>query len=213
MISICLTDPNGLVDSKDLDACAKALTVQVNRDFSPHWNCGTVVVYCSPAPRAGDWVLSLDKKESAPQGALGYHTVTDDGCPVLHIYPELDKEDGADWQVTASHEALEALADPWLRASFMTNDGKIIAAEVCDGVEADSYKIDDVPVSNFALPSYFAPPPSGAGPFDFMGLCTEPGETREGGYNQYYDTDKKKWSMIQAQGVRSYRQKPGQRAR
>jgi hypothetical protein len=58
--------------------------------------------------------------------------------------------------------------------------------EVCDPVEADSYLIDGVKISDFITPAWFN---DGVGQrYDFMGLAKQPFWIRPGGYAQFCPT-------------------------
>jgi hypothetical protein len=73
--------------------------------------------------------------------------------------------------------------------------GNFWAYEVCDAVEATTYLIDGIPVSNFCLPPYFEPVPHLTGlKLDWMGLCKSPLEILPGGYGQWFDA-KSGWKM------------------
>jgi len=68
------------------------------------------------------------------------------------------------------------------------DDGSIYDCEAADRVEADSYDIDGVTVSNFNTPECFEPPKNLHGvKFDYLGLSTKPNEIRPGGYAQKFD--------------------------
>lgn len=197
----------------DMKKVAAALTKQCRRDFAMPAPAGygvsasvRVIKNASDA-KPWEWVLALISHPDVA-GALGYHDQTAQGLPLLKIFPLLDIQDGSPWSVTASHEVLESLADPNLARAAQAADGKFWAYEVCDGVEATSYKIDGVPVSNFELPPYFE---AAAGEtdlqYDFMGVCTQPMQTLPGGYNQWFDPTKG-WQQVQHASVapRKYRQ-------
>ena len=84
----------------------------------------------------------------------------------------------SDWTITASHECLEMLADPYIDLSVfaMATDttGTLYAYEICDAVEAEQYDVDGVPVSDFVTPAWFEP--AAAGPFDHLGRTSAPFE-------------------------------------
>jgi len=146
---------------------------------------------------------ALDVKD-----ALGYHDKTSKNLPVMKVFPELDAGDGMHWSVTASHELLETLVDPFLQRCIQSEDGKIWSLEVCDPVEADTYSIDGVMVSNFALPAWYEPSQAhhrGADRYDFLGKCKAPYEVRTGGYAQFLS--KQGWKTITEGKRRSFREK------
>ena len=98
---------------------------------------------------------------------------------------------GSDWitgpdaiSVTASHEALEMLADPAANEYSFNGFRLMWAREVCDAVQASTYRIVAnglrVPVSNFVLPAFFNP--WADGPYDHLGVLKEPFSLAKGGY-------------------------------
>src|SRR5439155_6383524 len=98
------------------------------------------------------------------QGAAGYHTDRN-GQPYALV------QFGQDWSLTASHECLEMLADPFgsrLQAADLLDQavGMGLApsrvrylVEVCDPCESAefAYSVSGVLVSDFYTPSYFDP--------------------------------------------------------
>jgi hypothetical protein len=175
----------------DLKHVARALEYQANHHFGD--------------PRPGGWGLRCKvrvatKRKPAKRGeiqlglfedpdmadALGYHDLDEFGVPTMKVFPRLDAGPDFAWTVTASHEVLETMVDADLVWCAQAPDGRIWAAEVCDAVQSDTYEIGGVQVSNFVLPSYFAPPKNRTGCcFDHMKLIKEPYEIRPGGYGQY----------------------------
>jgi len=150
-------------------------------------------------PAADEWVMEALDHPDVP-GAFGYHDTTPSGMPIMRIFPPLDIAEGQPWSVTADHELKETLADPLIRRAAQADDGRFIAYEVCDGVEADKYLFEDVWLSNFELPPYFEPPSNLTGVrLDWLGLCKTPYETRPGGYNQWWSG--KRWTEVFASKV------------
>lgn len=180
----------------DIVKAAAALQRQVLEHLYPVWHVDATVRAADEANPARDdeWHFEL-RKVPTIDGALGFHDVTDNGKPRLYDFPELDAADGVPWTVTASHEILEALVDPWLRRASQDDNGVFWAAEVGDAVEADTYSIDGVMVSNFSYPEWFEPPTDRINArYDHMGLCTEPWEIRAGGYGQTW-SEKDGWAQ------------------
>ena len=197
--SIVIVDYDVGIPRTELVIVARALQKQANQHFAqppPHGygiGCTVRVASKRSPPKEHEWLMGLFKDADQP-GAFGYHDETSSGMPLMRIFPLLAPNEP--WSITASHELLETLADPNICRCAQGPDGRIWAYEVCDGVEADSYEIDGVRVSNFGLPPYFEPPPVLTGVrFDYMGLCTHPYETRKGGYNQYWDG--RGWHQVQ----------------
>jgi hypothetical protein len=72
------------------------------------------------------------------------------------------------------------VGDPYVNWWADTNMvGEQECLELCDRVQADSYEIEGVSVSNFLGPRAFR---KGDGPYDLMRLLTDPWEIRSGGY-------------------------------
>ena len=172
-----------------LDAIAEALTIQVQRDFAPAW--GVEEARFTVGGR-GDKIHFFDSAREAEE--FGWHVVDNRGLPYAHVFAAASVTHGNGWtkgteavSVTASHEALEMLADP--RANEFCFDGvrRLWAREVCDPVQSRAYKIrtdeGPVPVSNFVLPAYFNPWASP--PYDHLRTLDDPFSIDAGGYAVY----------------------------
>jgi len=204
--SIVIVDVDAHLDHAEVVRAAGALTRQCLEHFALAWGVMASVRAASPndPPRPTEWRLEL-RTVPTMQDALGCHDETDDGIPILYVFPALCLSDGTTWTSCASHEILEALADPYGRRCVQADDGTVWDAEVADRCEADTYTIDGVTVSNFNLPACFEPPKNRTGvTYDYMGLSTRPNEVRPGGYAQKLDPAKG-WVQIGTQ--RSYRAK------
>lgn len=196
--SIVIVDVDVGTPTVELSKTAAALQRQVLEHFFPSWGVSATVrsaAVSGPASR-DDWVLEL-RRTPTHEGILGIHQVTPSGAPMMLVFPFLDARDDVPWTVTASHEILETLVDPWLRRGAQDDDGVWWASEVCDPVESDTYVIDNVVVSNFCLPAWSEPPTMRSGVrYDHLGLCRRPWEIREGGYAQRYDPVAHAWRQI-----------------
>lgn len=196
--AIVIVDVDIGTPKAELSRAASALQRQVLEHFFPAWGVSaTVRTAAASGPANGDdWVLEL-RRVPTVDGALGVHQVTATGMPLMFDFPLLDAQDGVPWTVTASHEILETLADPWLRRGVQDDDGAWWAVEICDAVETDTYVIDGVEVSNFCLPAWGEPPSSRPGArYDHLGLCGRPWEVREGGYAQRFDVRANAWTQV-----------------
>ena len=142
-----------------LAALVSTLQTQVSRDFAPAWGVDADVRLVSDNAAPPGWwqLVLLDDSDSA--GALGYHDMTAEGLPLGKVFVRTDLMYGDKLSVTASHELLEMLADPYVSTTAQAADGYHYAVEVCDPCEMDSqgYDIDGVTVSNFVLPAYWRP--------------------------------------------------------
>src|SRR5438132_1588969 len=90
----------------DLTRVAAALQKQVTRDFGPIWEVEATVdafAHLEDVP-LGYWNIVISS--NVPDSALGYH-VDPSGQPLALVKPT------GNWSLTASHECLEMLADPF----------------------------------------------------------------------------------------------------
>src|SRR6266540_4864920 len=169
-----------------LEAIAEALTIQVRRDFAPAW--GVEEAQFTVGGR-GDKIHFFDSAREASD--FGWHIVDDNGLPYAHVFAAASMTHGNDWSkgtesvsVTASHEALEMLADPRANEFCFDGDRRLWAREVCDPVQVGTYKITAggmrVAVSNFVLPAYFNP--WAPGPYDHLRALRKPFSLDKGGY-------------------------------
>jgi hypothetical protein len=116
-------------------------------------------------------------------GAEGYHDF-DLGV----VYSRVLVSDVAMVTVTASHEGIEEMIDPFCDQWVDMGGGRQTAKEGSDAVEGDVYvrpvsilgKSRDVPLSNFLLPKWFNP--AAPGKFDYMGELAAPFSMSRGGY-------------------------------
>jgi hypothetical protein len=113
-------------------------------------------------------------------GALGFH---DDVGGVIFSRVQY----GPDWTTTFSHEVLEQTGDQTCNIYLPMPDGRKVAKEACDAVEADSYDQDGIKVSNYITLNWFD---AGAqGPYDKMGTLSAPFTMSGGGYIIVMDKD------------------------
>jgi hypothetical protein len=190
--ALAVENKSTVLTDKEVRAALPALQQQINYDFMPYWNSGARLVWVQKGsvPPRGSWVLSiLDDSDQA--GDLGYHDVTADNTPLLKLFAKTDIESGASWTVTASHEILEAIADPWVNAAWQTSNTEFYALEVGDPVEADKlgYKIGNVLVSDFILPAWYVKGLKVA-KYDFAGHLKRPLQIATGGYASIFTSGK-----------------------
>jgi hypothetical protein len=114
---------------------------------------------------------------------------------VVAAQPELDnggKVTTGDWSVSSvlSHEVLEMYVDP--NCNLWANDGKgsAYSFEVCDPVEAPTYTVSGVSVSNFVTPAWFDPLAPATAQFDKLGQLKTPFSILKGGYVVYESAGK-----------------------
>jgi hypothetical protein len=179
---VALVSQTSQVDSGSLSVVAAALQKQVTRDFAPLWNINaTVDAFASLDHVPVDYwhVLILDDIERADQA--GYHQ-TENGQPVALV--QFDD----DWSITASHETLEMLADPFGNAlvageSPVPGQGRVqYIQEICDPCRSSTYSVNNVSVSDFCTPNYFDPLASPGMAYSYSGKIRGPRELLPDGY-------------------------------
>ena len=180
------------LSSSDITRVAAALQKQVARDFGPLWDVkATVDAFASldDVP-LGYWPILVGDEG---QGGGGVH-LDDNNQP----YALVDLT--SDWTVTASHECLEMLADPFGNRVVAGDSpdpkrqGRVeFLVEVCDPCEAPAlgYTVNGVRVSDFYTSHYFEPPTRSAAAvtYDFMGHVAKPLEVLQGGYLSWREPD------------------------
>ncbi len=200
------------VSDPTVQRAVRAVNRQVREDFMPVWGAG----YCSrlhmPRFDPGDAaVLSEDPVTAAAviylvdqphlQNALMYHSINSAGLPVGFVFTDL-----GDWTVTLSHELLELIVDPTVNGFVPGPDPRAASAgeswlwhayEVCDAVESTVYEIDDIMVSNFVTPAYFAQGQAAGARNDFLGIGVAPFGVLPGCHLGAVDPQTLEWLNIQ----------------
>jgi hypothetical protein len=167
-----------------LSQIASALTRQVSHDFAPAWGLRAATV---DVGGSGQPIHLFDNPDVA--GALGYHDVDPHGAPYAHVFTDPSVEQGGSGWLSGpysissviSHELLEMLGDAQANRFAFDGRSRLWAQEACDAVEASSYLIAGVPVSNFVRPAWFAPGASSG--FDHLGKLAKPFAMEKGGYS------------------------------
>src|SRR6476620_2401805 len=126
--------PDGVdIELTEIVRVAAAVQKQVTRDFSPIWDVKATVDGFATLDQMplGYWPVTIMQDV---QGAAGYHT-DKNGQPFAVV------EAGDSWSLTASHEVLEMLADPFgnrlvAGKSLKAGQGRVeFLVEVCDPSE------------------------------------------------------------------------------
>ena len=169
MLISVVNHSNGQVTDEELQTVIRAINRQIREDFFPHWSIdGRLRLEgrsadqpdtVTPADLRGDAVIYLWDQADVP-GALGYHFQNNQGLPYGFVFTDIAQMIGEPWSATLSHEALELLGDPETNLLVMgphpAEDRDVFHwFEMCDAVQAETYQIDQVVVSNFVLPLYF----------------------------------------------------------
>ena len=199
---IALTADGVTIDSSQLTKVAAALSKQVLRDFGPIWTVNaTIDAFLKLEDVPVDYWPVIVQKDV--QGALGYHE-DETGQPFAVI------EYAPDWSLTASHECLEMLADPYgrrLRAGNVPDQaiaaglkgGRVeFLVEVCDPSEDGkyAYQINGLAVSDFYTPHYFDPVKAAGVRYSFTGAIDAPRKVLSGGYLSWRDPASNHWLQL-----------------
>lgn len=207
-MQIAIINQSALVTEDEAKTMTNAIAAQIRLDVATLWDRAPadVVFYTDPGavPVQMHGIAIVDTIKDQPQGVLGFHTEDKGGKQwgVVAAKPELDhgaKVLTGDWSVSSvlSHEVLEMYIDPNCNLWANNDGGSVYSFEVCDPVEAPTYVVNDVSVSNFVTPAWFDPlaasPPAGADPlasrpavqFDKLRLLTAPFTILKGGYAVY----------------------------
>jgi len=196
---------DGDISDEEIQETIRVINRQIKEDFEPYWSLGATLrlegrssdkpdEITTPDMR-GEAVIYLWNETDVPD-ALGYHEKNNRGIPYGFVFTELSSEIEP-WSVTLSHEALELIADPevnlLVRGPHPTEERDVFHwYEMCDAVQAETYEIDHVKVSNFVLPLYFTSGDEVGGRNDFLGRSYD-GETLQsfgvnpGGYIGFFD--------------------------
>jgi hypothetical protein len=194
-INLALTSEVQGHDPSDVARVAAALQRQATRDFAPIWNISATV---DAFPRLEDvpvgyWPMIVETDINVP-GAAGVHE-DKDGQPFALIAMS------DSWSLTASHEMLEMLADPFGRrlipgTSPKRGQGRVeFLVEVCDPCEAAdlAYTVNGVLVSDFYTPHFFDPTDSPGTRYSYTGALTKARQVLRGGYLSWHDPASDHW--------------------
>jgi hypothetical protein len=177
----------------ELMKVSAALQKQATRDLAPIWNVqATVDAFASlDDVEIGYWPMILVR--DVPNAA-GVH-LDKDGQPYALI------EQGPSWSLTASHECLEMLVDPFgdrliAGQSAHPEQGRVeFLVEVCDPSEADdfAYTVNGVLVSDFYTPAFFDPVTAPSVRYSFGGHIQAPRSILQGGYLSWHEPVTDHW--------------------
>jgi hypothetical protein len=154
----------------------------------------------APQDLRGDAIIYLWDSVADIDDAVGYHDQNNRGLPYGFVFTDIAKELKEPWSVTLSHEVLELVGDAnanTFAAGPHPEDPKRIVFhwyEMCDAVQAESYEIDGVKVSNFVLPLYFTVGEQVGARNDYLGerkgRSLKSFGVNPGGYVGFFDPEK-----------------------
>lgn len=206
---VALVSETSTVTFADVSAVAAALQKQATRDFAPVWQVSaTVSAFDALETVPVDYWPVIIRDDINQPGAAGYHT-DDNGQPFALV--QADDQ----WQLTASHETLEMLVDPfgnrtiagapppqaphsvaqWKRVTYLV--------EVCDPCEDTqfAYGVNGQQLSDFITPHYYDPNGAASGTlYSFRGNVRAPHTVLDNGYVSFGNPTSNEWYQIVVTG-------------
>jgi hypothetical protein len=196
-VQVALVSQTDKTPPEEVSHVAAALQKQATRDLGPLWGVSaTVDVF--PTARSVPPGYAPVFVVNDVQGAAGYHT-DKNGQPFALV------EYSDSWSLTASHEVLELLCDPWGHRtapgrSPKDDQGQVeFLVEACDPCEAPdfAYVINGVLVSDFITPQFYDPKQTVGARYSFTGAITKPREVLAGGYISWWDPESNHiWQLL-----------------
>src|SRR3954469_12476309 len=177
-----------------LDALIAAMQAYVNQHVAPVWGTPAKLVKTTGFVKDAWAIVFLDNADQA--GALAYHDLTPEGLPLSKVFVRTTIQNGDLVSVSASHELVEMLVDPAINLMSTGPDPKAMYAyESADPVEALTFNVNGIPMSDFVYPSYFEDfRKAGSVKFDQMGKVKRPFQILSGGYQIVFKNGK--WSQV-----------------
>ena len=166
----------------NLDALIAAMQAYVDKHVAPVWGTPAKLTKTTGFV-PNQWAMVFLDDADAP-GALAYHDLTPDGLPLSKVFVRTTINNGDLVSVSASHELVEMLVDPAINLMTTGPDPKATYAyEGADPVEALSFNVNGIPMSDFIYPSYFEIfRKSNSVPFDHLKKVSKPFQILAGGY-------------------------------
>jgi hypothetical protein len=209
---VALVSLTGDVSSRSLMQVAAAIQKQVARDFAPIWGLhATVDAFDDLDSVPSDYhpVVVFGDDPDELVGQLSFAIGEQNAARLLDLF-EGDRLEGLHlsdltrqpfslvaasetWSVTASHEVLEMLSDPFgnrLRAAAHPTDPEQrvrYLLEVCDPCQSMWYSVNGWPVTDFYTPEYLDPVRLDGGRYSFTGELKYPLHILDGGYLTWID--------------------------
>ncbi len=192
---VALVSEESKITAGELAKVAGALSKQISRDFGPIWKVNAdVAAYERLEDMPLDYWPIIIKDDIGDPNAAGYHEDK-------HGQPFSLVQYDASWSLTASHECLEMLADPFGRRviageSPVSGQGRVnFLVEVCDPCEASdfAYTINGIQVSDFFTPNFFDPIASTGVRYSYTGALTAPRQVLKDGYLSWFVPALNQW--------------------
>lgn len=178
----------------DLDALISALQAYVDNHVSSVWGTPAKLTKSTDFVK-GAWAMIFLDTADQP-GALAYHDLTPEGLPLAKVFVKTTLDNHDQVSVSASHELVEMLVDPAINMMTTGPDPKTMYAyESADPVEALSFDVNGIPMSDFVYPAYFEKfRGPGSAQFDQMNQVQKTFQILPGGYQIIFKSGK--WSQV-----------------
>ena len=178
----------------NLDLLIAAMQEYIDRFIVPVWATPAKLVKTTGF-KPNHWAIVFLDDADVP-GALAYHDLTPDGLPLSKVFVKTTIANGDLVSVSTSHELVEMLVDPAINLMSTGPDPKAVYAyESADPVEAFTFNVKGIPMSDFVYPSYFESfrKPNSV-KFDQMGKVKRPFQILAGGYQIIFKNGK--WTNV-----------------
>jgi len=178
----------------DFDDLIAAMQEYVDKFVAPIWATPAKLIKSTGFVK-GAWAMVFLDDADQP-GALAYHDLTPDGLPQSKVFVKTTLNDHQLVSVSASHELVEMLVDPAINMMSTGPDSKTIYAyESADPVEALTFPVNGIAMSDFIFPAYFEDfHKPGSVQFDYLKKVTKPFQILPGGYQIIFKNGK--WSQV-----------------
>lgn len=201
----------------DFNALISAMQAYVTDHVAPVWGTSAKLVK-SKGYIKDAWAMVFLNDADEP-GALAYHDLTPEGLPLSKVFVKTTLENKELVSVSASHELVEMLVDPAinmvttgpdLQTTYQHENADpgddvvlyesadeitLYAYESADPVEALSFKVNGLDMSDFVYPAYFEGfHRPGSVKFDHMEKVKRPFQILAGGYQMIFRSGR--WSNL-----------------
>jgi hypothetical protein len=186
------------VTPSELTKVAAALQKQATRDFGHIWEIqASVSAFAKLEDVPTDYWPIIVRDDINTPGAAGVHE-DKNGQPFALV------QFSSDWPLTASHETLEMLGDPFgnrlvAGKSPKQGQGRVnFLVEVCDPSEDRqfAYTVNGITVSDFYTPHFFDPVAAPSVRYSYTGAITKPRTILQGGYLSWVVAQSNEWFQM-----------------
>ncbi len=191
---LALVSETKKVSASALSRVGAALQKQATRDLAPIWEVKATIDTFPDLDDVpiGYWPIIVTEEDLGD--AAGIHE-DKEGQPFALVNFD------SGWGLTASHEVLEMLVDPFgnrmmVGQSPKPGQGRVeFLVEVCDPSEDTpfAYRVNGILVSDFYTPNYFDPVASPSVRYSFTGAIKAPRQVLKGGYISWHDPISDEW--------------------